>query len=128
MDIYIARRPIFDRYLRIFGYELLYRQDNTNCFPGLDDDRATAGLLNNSFMVMGLSDLTDGTPGIHQFSKMPIDSDVPFLLPPSGVVVEVLERGEATQSTIEACKRLREKGYRIALDDFVPEEENFPPL
>ena len=42
--------------------------------------------------------------------------------------LSVLERGEATQSTIEACKRLREKGYRIALDDFVPEEENFPPL
>ncbi len=38
----------------------------------------------------------------------------------------MLERDKATQSTIEACKKLREKGYKIALDDFIPEEENFP--
>lgn len=48
MDIYIARQPIFDRYMRVHGYELLYRQGNTNCFSGLDDDLATAELLYNS--------------------------------------------------------------------------------
>ncbi len=126
MDIYVARQPIFDRESRVYGYELLYRQDNQNSFPGLDDDQATAELIYNSFMVMGLNDLTDGTLAFINFSKELIDSEIPYLLPPSSVVVEVLERDEVTQSTIEACKKLRETGYKIALDDFIPEEENFP--
>ena len=128
MDIYIARQPIFDRYMRVHGYELLYRQGNTNCFPGLDDDLATAELLYNSFMVMGLKDLTGGTLAFINFSKEMIASEVPFMLPPSGIVVEVLERNVATESTIEACKKLRERGYTIALDDFIPTKENFQLL
>jgi EAL and modified HD-GYP domain-containing signal transduction protein len=126
MDIYIARQPIFDRYMKVHGYELLYRQGNTNSFTGLDDDLATAELLYNSFMVMGLKDLTSGTLAFINFSKGLIASEIPFLLPPAGIVVEVLERDEATEVTVEACKRLREKGYKIALDDFIPTKENFP--
>jgi EAL and modified HD-GYP domain-containing signal transduction protein len=125
MDIYIARQPIFDRYSTVYGYELLYRQGAENCFSGLDDDRATAELLYNSFMVVGLNDLTDGTLAFINFSKNLVETDIPYLLPPSKVVVEVLERSEATEATIEACKKLRSKGYKVALDDFIPSEENF---
>ena len=125
MDVYIARQPIFDRYSTVYGYELLYRQGTENCFSGLDDDRATAELLYNSFMVMGLNDLTDGTLAFINFSKKLVETDVPYLLPPSRVVVEVLERCAATEATVEACKKLRSKGYKVALDDFIPSEENF---
>ncbi len=95
-------------------------------FTGMDDDRATGEVLYNSFLVMGLKDLTDRTLAFINFSKALIDTEIPFLLPPSGVVVEVLERGEATQATVEACRRLRERGYRIAMDDFVQEDERSP--
>lgn len=125
MDIYIARQPIFDRALKVYGYELLYRQSAANRFDGVDDDLATAELLYNSFAVMGLNDLTDRTLAFINFSKELIGSEIPLLLPPSSVVIEVLERDEATQSTIDACKKLREKGYKIALDDFTPTKEHF---
>lgn len=126
MDIYLARQPIFDRNMSVYGYELLYRQSMQNQFPGLDDNQATAELIYNSFLVMGLQDITEGRRAFINFSKDLIDSDVPYLLPSQTVVVEVLERNRATQATIAACQRLRNAGYTLALDDFILDEQNLP--
>ena len=127
MNVYLARQPIFDRQLNIFGYELLYRQSLVNAFSGIDDDQATSELIYNSFLVIGLEDLTDGKKAFINFSKKLIDSDLPLLLPKEHIIIEVLEREEATQTTIDACKRMQELGYMLALDDFIY-EDNFLPL
>lgn len=124
MDVYIARQPIFDRNLRVHGYELLYRRDTHNFFSGIDDNQATSELIYNTFVVMDPQDITGGSLAFINFSKDLIDSDIPFLLPPQKVVIEVLEREEASQATIEACKRLRAGGYTIALDDFIYDDSN----
>lgn len=126
MDIYIARQPIFDRHMNLYGYELLHRQSNKNCFVEMDDDKATMELLYNSFLVFGLDDLTDGKKAFINFSKDLISSDVPFLLPKNRVVFEILERKETTQATIEACEKMRKQGYTLALDDFVIDDNSLP--
>ena len=126
MDAFIARQPIFDKSMKIYGYELLYRQSGDNFFTGIDDDQATAELIYNAFLVMGLQDLTDGANAFINFSKELIDSDVPFLLPKQNIIVEVLEREKVTSATVEACKRIKAVGYRLALDDFVFDQNNLP--
>ncbi|KPU44635.1 EAL domain protein [Oxobacter pfennigii] len=126
MDAFIARQPIFDKNMKIYGYELLYRQSGDNFFTGIDDDQATAELIYNAFLVMGLQDLTDGANAFINFSKELINSDVPFLLPKENIVVEVLEREKVTSATIDACKRIKAMGYSLALDDFVFNQNNFP--
>ncbi|EHQ87253.1 EAL and HDOD domain-containing protein [Desulfosporosinus youngiae] len=126
MDAFIARQPIFDKSMNIYGYELLYRQSGNNYFTGIDDDQATAELIYNAFLVMGLQDLTDGANAFINFSKELIDSDVPFLLPKQNIVVEVLEREKVTPATVDACKRIKAMGYRLALDDFVFNQDNLP--
>ncbi len=126
MDVFIARQPIFDKNMNIYGYELLYRQSGDNFFTGIDDDQATSELIYNAFLVMGLHDLTDGTNAFINFSKELIKSDVPFLLPKQNIVVEVLEREKVTLATIDACKRIKAMGYRLALDDFVLDQNNLP--
>lgn len=126
MDAFLARQPIFDKGMKIYGYELLYRQSGDNFFTGVDDDQATTELIYNAFLVMGLQDLTDGANAFINFSKELIDSDVPFLLPKKNIVVEVLEREKVTPATIDACKRIKAMGYRLALDDFVSTEDNLP--
>lgn len=128
MDVYIARQPIFDRYMHVYGYELLHRQGEENRFSGIDDRRATEELIYNSFLVMDLKTLTDDTLAFINFPKSLIESKRPGLLPHKSVVIEVLERGKSTQRTIDACRELREEGYVIALDDFVLDEDNFPLL
>lgn len=120
MDIFLARQPIFNKYLEIYGYELLYRHSQENSFAGIDDNQATSELIHNSFLVMGLNDLTGETRAFINFSKELIAGDIPYLLPSQGVVLEILERDEVTPATIEACKKLKANGYTLALDDFCP--------
>ena len=48
------------------------------------------------------------------------------LLPRDRVVVEILESVVPTPKVIEACKRLRAKGYALALDDFVDSKGGHP--
>ena len=126
MDVFIARQPIFDRSLQVYGYELLYRTSSDNFYTGRDDNQATGELLYNSFLVMGLQDLTEGKKAFINFSKDLISSGVPGLLPPGEVVIEVLERDKATVETLFSCLQLREEGYTIALDDFVLDDDNLP--
>lgn len=122
MDVYVARQPIFDRNRQLYGYELLYRKSQNNFYEGTDDEISTASLLFNSFLVIDFNDLIDNTRGFINFSQDFLTQDIPSLLPKEKVVVEVLERVEATPEVIQACRALKEKGYVLALDDFILEE------
>ncbi|MEA4969824.1 MAG: hypothetical protein VB051_04745 [Candidatus Pelethousia sp.] len=54
MDVYVARQPIFDRHMRVYGYELLYRKSDRNFYEGEDDDQSTIALISDTFFVFGL--------------------------------------------------------------------------
>lgn len=128
MDVYVARQPIFDRNMNVFGYELLYRRSMNNFYEGIDDNQTTAELINNAFLTMHLPELTGGGKAFINFSKDTLIKEIPFLLPVELTVVEVLERVDIDGDVIEACRKLREKGYIIALDDFVFNESYLPLL
>lgn len=118
MDVYVARQPVFDRELKLCGYELLYRQSEHNYFEGIDDRKATATLLSNSVLVARFSELVDGKRGFINFPGEFLAAGLPRLLPRKKIVVEILERVQATDAVIDACRRLKQDGYTIALDDF----------
>ena len=52
--------------------------------------------------------------------------DLVTLLPPSQTVVEILETVEPEDRVTAACKRLKEAGYLIALDDFAANDPRIP--
>lgn len=122
MEVFAARQPIFNRMNEVFGYELLYRRSDNNFFEAIDDNQATAELINNAFIVLQFGELTDGTKAFINFSEKLLENEIPLLLPKEIVVVEILERVKPTPSVIRACRRLKEYGYTIALDDFVFDE------
>ncbi len=128
MEVYIARQPIFDKKMNIAGYELLYRRSMNNFFEGIDDNQATADLINNAFLVMPFSELTGGTRAFINFSGEMIVKEIPLVLPRKSIVVEVLERVEAKPEVIRALTKLKGEGYTIALDDFAFCEANLPFL
>ncbi len=119
MEIYVARQPIFDANQNVEAYELLFRSGKENTYPGVDGDMATAKIISNSFQTDGLEDLTKGKKAYINFTRKHLIDEAATSLPPSMVVVEVLETIEPEQDVIDALKRLKEKGYTIALDDFV---------
>jgi c-di-GMP-related signal transduction protein len=125
-DIFVARQPIFDERHRVFAYELLFRSGTDNFFtPGPNLDMPTSHVL-SSGMFFGMATLTDSKPAFLNFTRAALVGDFAFTLAPTDVVIEVLETVEPDGQVIDACKRLKAAGYRLALDDFVNRPDYAP--
>jgi c-di-GMP-related signal transduction protein len=117
---FVARQPIFDRLQKVFGYELLFRDGLENCFRA-DPEAASRSTLDTSLLV-GLNTLCDGRRAFVNCTRDVLIKDLVTLLPPEQTVVEILETVEPGEQVIAACKRLKESGYLIAMDDFAPND------
>ncbi|MDR1571441.1 MAG: EAL domain-containing protein, partial [Clostridiales Family XIII bacterium] len=126
METFVARQPIFDRKKEVFAYELLYRKDKTkNAFDEtMDADQASARTIINSFVEIGLDKLTNGSKAFVNFTERLILDNIPNLLSPDLLVVEVLENIRPTPEILAACRSLKKNGFKIALDDFIICDEN----
>jgi EAL and modified HD-GYP domain-containing signal transduction protein len=113
---YLARQPILDRRGRVHGHELLFRAGPVAAFSG-DGDLATRTMLDNG-VLYGLEKLSGGLPAFVNCTGESLIGRLVEVLPPSATVLEVLESLEPTEELIDACKDLKKKGFRIALDDF----------
>lgn len=118
MQRYIARQAIFDRNLRVLGYELLYRAGEEDKAVFTDGDRATRMLLSDALMVFGLNNLTDGRVAYVNFTEKLVLSDFVLLTDPRQITVELLESIPVTERLVRRLKELKERGYRLALDDY----------
>ena len=114
---YVARQPILDRRGRVHGYELLFRSGPEAVFCA-DGNLATRTMLDNT-VIFGLEKLTAGLPAFVNCTKEALTGELVRVLPPSMTVLEVLETLEPTPELVEACRRLKSEGFRLALDDFV---------
>lgn len=127
MEVLLARQPIFNRANEVYGYELLYRNSYENFYTGTDDNRATAELINNAYLLTQLADISGGKKVFINFSEDLLVEEIPTLMPKEDIVIEILETVKPTPRVIKACKNLKRYGYTLALDDFVYSPE-FEPL
>lgn len=119
MDFYIARQPIFTRHIKVFAYELLYRGATHAPFNKVGGDKATTSLLSSTFITEGINNISNDKPCFINFTRNLLLEKVPHTFPSEQVIVEVLEDIPADSEIIRVCKELKERGYTIALDDFV---------
>jgi EAL and modified HD-GYP domain-containing signal transduction protein len=117
---YIARQPILDVHGRVFGYELLYRASGGAAHCEELHGRAAARVLNDALITIGLETLANNSRAFINFTQEMLVTELATLLPPSKVVVEVLEGEEIGVDAVVASKQLKERGYVLALDDFTP--------
>jgi EAL and modified HD-GYP domain-containing signal transduction protein len=125
----IARQPILDARGHVFGYELLYRATQTDTACTAEGDFASASVLTDAVLEVGLDTLTAGKPAFLNLTKPLITSQVATLLPHGAAVYELREDIEVDDTVVEACRALHGRGYRLALDDFVvgsPAEQLLP--
>ena len=113
---YIARQPILDRSGNVYAYELLFRNGWTNSFQG-DIETATYTTVDHAVMF-GLEYLTAGCAAFVNCTGKVVVDELPRVLPPASTVLELLETVEPTPELVEACRKLKKLGFRIALDDF----------
>jgi len=119
MDIFIARQPIFDLKKKVYAYELLYRAGEQNQSNVIDGDQATSSVVANTLMLIGLDSLTQGRMAFINFTRQLIEDEIPTVFSNEILVVEILEDVIPNPEFVKACRRLKESGYILALDDFV---------
>lgn len=115
----LARQPIVDRSGACHGYELLFRGGPAPVL-GAQDDHATAGVLVAAACDIGWELLGGGRPLFLNVGTGLLFDNVLEMTPPETVVLEVLERVTVDEQLVERLSQLHERGFRLALDDFVP--------
>ena len=124
--MFIARQPIFNRTLDVYGYELLFRADHgSKAFDGTSDMLATATIISGLF-ESGIEAFVEDKRAFVNFNAHFLYSDFTELIDPSHLIVEVLETVKVDQQLIERIEWLKSKGYKIALDDFVESFQKYP--
>jgi c-di-GMP-related signal transduction protein len=118
MDVYVARQAIFDINKQVFAYELLFRNSNINKFVSIENSNPTLNVIRNSFSVIGFDKVTGGKRAFINFDGELIKLGLIEAFPKDCIAIEVLETVNPDNTIIECCRRLKEKGYIIALDDF----------
>ncbi len=126
MDYFFARQPILDGSNSVFGYELLFRNGFQNVYDTADGDRATLEILSDAVFNTSFRQMVAGKVGFVNFTRELLLSDFVYLFPPDQLVIEVLENIVPDDETMSACRRLKEAGYRLALDDFVAGDLQHP--
>jgi len=123
MELLVARQPIFDAQMHVFGYEMLFRSSSLNEFDGTEENAATAQVISAVFGSAETDQLVGRQNTFINFPQRMLLEGTASILPPEQTVVEVLENVQPDEDLLEACSALRARGYRLALDDFtVPEK------
>ena len=117
-NLFIARQPIYDRDIKLIGYELLYRAGDTDVAEFSDGSLASSQVILNSFLNIGFDGLVGSSLAFINITKEFILDESLTPMFESQTILEVLEDIEPTAEVVAGVKRLKSSGYRIALDDF----------
>lgn len=115
----IARQPICNKQLKVKGFELLYRMQMTeDGDPLLDNpDGASIDVLLAAFNDLSIQDVVGNKLAFINFTGNNIIKHLPPISHKQ-LVIELLEDQEITPALLKSLARLRQQGYKIALDDF----------
>jgi len=115
---FIGRQAILDQKMGLYGHELLFRSGTNNAFDG-DPDNATYQVLDSCLSMVASS--ASRNLFINCTREILVNMSVK-LLPSRTVVLEILESVTADRELVKACTQLKKAGFRLALDDFSPDQ------
>src|SRR6478609_4906136 len=87
----VSRQPIFRIDMTELGYELLFRNSDEDRASFADADQATAEVIVNTFMEIGLDEMVGKHLAFINFDRDLIMSNYCGFLPAERVVIELLE-------------------------------------
>jgi EAL and modified HD-GYP domain-containing signal transduction protein len=124
--VFVGRQPIYRDGVEVFAYELLSRQSELNQAAFTDGDKATAQLLLNTFVDIGLDQVVGSNLAFVNVTRNFLLSDYCASLPKDRIVLEIVGDTVADEPLLGALSRLSKLGYSIALDNFVYSEDLRP--
>lgn len=126
--IFLGRQPIYDKGMRVRAYELLYRAGPDATAGSFDGDRATSSVIVNTLTELGLDTVLGNKRGYINLTERFLLGQAPIPFPPERVTLEILETVQITDEIIAAVRGLKERGFEIAVDDYIGGENHDPLL
>jgi len=123
---FVGRQPIYRDGVDVFAYELLSRDSELNRAAFTDGDRATAQLLLNTFLDIGLDQVVGPHLGFVNVTRNFILSEYCTSLPKDRIVFEITPDTVIDYALFDRFSSLIKSGYSIALDNFVYNEQIGP--
>ncbi len=124
---FLARQPILTRDKKFFAYEILSRYGPENyCCPTPGSPVAEKAM--DELFLMGVRTITEGLPAFMNCTREFLLHDFLTLMPKELIVGEILENVPSDKDVLAACHRLKDQGYRLALDDYCDTPEAQPLL
>jgi len=116
MDIFLTRQPVFDRYLNVFAYDLMFHTDFENLYQNPDWDSANNTSLALNLLSYKLEAITRGKQAIIRFNDNMLQQDLYKLFPAKNVAVELRHPSDENKDTLAVCKQIRSAGKPVVLD------------
>jgi len=119
-NYYIAKQPIVNLEGETYGYELLFRTlDSDGKLKALFKDEllATAKVLVNALNHFGMHSLVEDNFAFVNVDQEFLLGTIVFNIPKEQFILEILEDTDINERIVERIKKLKEMGYRLALDD-----------
>jgi c-di-GMP-related signal transduction protein len=114
---FLARQPILTHERRLYAYEILSRYGPENYCRPKPGAAISENAMDELFLI-GIRTMTDGLPAFVNCTREFLVQDYLTLMPRELVVGEILETVVPDTEVLNACKRMKDLGYRLALDDY----------
>jgi len=116
-NVFVARQPIFDADLVVWGYQLLYRDSDTSESAQISDAlEATLKVMTN-ITLCGWPQ-QDSATIIVTFPEESILINAPLALPAATTMILIDEELESPRYVLDTLQSLKNEGYRIMLGNF----------
>lgn len=126
---FIARQPILDKEAQSVGYELLFRDSDTDHASFANAGQASLQVFDSAFLF-GIDALCGELKAFINCTPEVLTSDFINMLPARRTVLEISGNTPPNSVVLEACDRLKRNGFLMALDNYVPDspQEGFLPI
>ena len=123
----LCRRPVLDLKEELVGYALSLQPTSEEVDETQAEVRA-ASLICAVYAEFGLSQALGENSAFIQTDLAFIHDDAIEALPPDSVILELVLDSVPDAATLERCRTLRERRYRLALNNYTGLDERSTPL
>jgi EAL and modified HD-GYP domain-containing signal transduction protein len=113
-DVMVARQPIYNNCMGVYGYELLFRS-SSNSVEGLRPTEATAQVLATTILNFGLDELVLRRKAVINVTRAFLDIMLDIQLPTEQVILDIPDNIVVDDKLLEKLQELSDRGYGISV-------------
>jgi EAL and modified HD-GYP domain-containing signal transduction protein len=128
VHFHLVRQPIFNKAQSVYAYDLLLRRAGVPSGPGVGDgdhpqlppkrelNRASMEVIAHSSLLTDLKEIANGRRVLINVTQDVLEGDYVYALPKKTAVVALDGAIKPGETSVAACRKLRNAGYQLVLD------------